>query len=70
MHYPVLRDRVKGRVRFVFFRDGALYYQCDDGFEFPVPVSDTGNEQGGAPTFFAEEKGITLMRWIRRAMEA
>ena len=65
----LLKTRVKGRVRFVFYRDGALHYACDDGWEFPVPVMDTTNAQGSSPTFPAEDKGIVFMRWIRKAME-
>jgi hypothetical protein len=33
-----LKELVKGkRVRFKFYRDGELWYETDDGFEFPVP---------------------------------
>jgi len=66
----LLRERVKGKVRFSFYRDGALHYACEDGWEFPVPVEDTTNQQGASPTFLAEDKGIVFMRWIRKAMEA
>jgi hypothetical protein len=65
-----LKTRVKGVATFAYFYDNALYYRTEDGFTFPVPVADTANSQGGAATFNAVEKGITLMRWIRRAMEA
>ena len=65
----LLRSRVKCRVTFAYFRDGALWYTTVDNWEFPVPVADTTNAQGGSPTFHADEKGITLMRWIRKAME-
>ena len=65
----LLKQRVKGAVRFIYFRDGALWYSTEDGWEFPVPVADTTNAQGGSPTFNAEEKGITLMRWMRKSME-
>ena len=65
-----LRSRVKRPVHFTFYRDGALHYACHDGWEFAVPVGDTTNAQGGSPTFNQEEKGITLMRWIRKQMEA
>ena len=38
-----LKELVKGKkVRFKFYRDGELWYETDDGFEFPVPISDTG----------------------------
>lgn len=63
------RSRVKGRVRFSFYRDGALHYACDDGWEFPVAVEDTTNAQGASPTFMAEDKAVVFMRWIRRQME-
>jgi len=66
----LLKERVKRLVQFSYFRDGALWYTCShDGFLFPVPVSDTTNEQGSSPTFGAQEKGILLMRWIRKAMD-
>lgn len=65
-----LKERVRGKVKFSFFRDGALFYACEDGYVFPVPVSDTGNTQGDSPTFLAEDKGIVFMRWIRKSMES
>lgn len=65
----LLKERVKGRVQFVYFRDGTLWYTCDDGWEFPVAVEDTTNAQGACPTFKAEDKGIVFMRWIRKQME-
>lgn len=64
-----LKARVSGRVRFAFYRDLALWYKTDDGWEFPVPISDTANAQGGSATFHAEDKGITYMRWIRKHLE-
>ena len=67
----LLKKRVKSRARFTFFRDRTLYYRCDyDGYEFPVPVADTGNEQGDSAIFLADDKGIFFMRWIRKAMES
>lgn len=66
----VLRARVRGSVTFSYFTEGSLWYKADDGWCFPVPVSDTGNEQGGSPVFNAVEKGVLLMRWIRREMES
>lgn len=58
-----ITDHVKGTSHFIFFRAGNLWYRTDTGFEFPVPVEDTG----GA-TFDAEIKSLTLMRWIRKHM--
>jgi len=61
-----LKEMVSGNkvVTFVHYREGALTYKTEDGFQFSVPVSDTGNA-----TFQAEDKAILFMRWIRRAME-
>ena len=66
---PLLLERVKSRVQFAYFRDGALWYTCGDGWEFPVGVADTINAQGASPTFKAEDKGIVFMRWVRKHME-
>ncbi|MFN0313530.1 MAG: hypothetical protein ACKVQA_00610 [Burkholderiales bacterium] len=51
-------------VRFVRYRDGELFYRTECGFEFPVPVSDTGGAQ-----FLAEDKALLFMRYIRRQMQ-
>jgi len=57
-----LKELVKGkRVRFQYYRDGALWYETDDGFEFPVPIADTGTG-----IFKAEDGAIQYMRWIRK----
>jgi hypothetical protein len=57
-----LKELVKGkRVRFSYYRDGELWYRTDDGFEFPIPVTDTGTGM-----FKAEDGAIQYMRWIRR----
>jgi hypothetical protein len=66
----ILKSRVKGTVNFSFFRAGQLWYVCEDGWEFPIPVEDTGNAQGSSPTFSAQMKGIYMMRWVKKAMEA
>jgi hypothetical protein len=51
--------------RFAFYRDGNLWYEIEGhDFEFPIPVHDT-HEIGGA-TFNREEKGIHMMRYIRK----
>lgn len=65
----LLKERVKDSVQFRYFRDGSLWYSTADNWVFQIPVSDTSNAQGSSPTFNATEKGITLMRWIRKAME-
>lgn len=59
-------DLVKGdkKATFQYYRQGNLMYQTDDGFLFPVPVSETNDA-----TFPKETKAITLMRWIRKHVE-
>jgi hypothetical protein len=61
-----LKEMVKDqkRVRFSFYREGELWYNTEDGFEFPVPISDVGNA-----TFLAEDKAILFMRYIRKHLE-
>ena len=62
---PDLKTMVKGEVRFVRYQCGELWYVTENGgFEFPVPVSDTGNG-----VFKASDKGIMFMRYIRKHME-
>lgn len=60
----MLKSRVKGQVTFVHYQDGNLIYRCDDGFEFPVPLTDCGSAR-----FPAQEKAMLFMRWIRKHME-
>ncbi len=58
-------DLVKGKkANFQYYRQGSLIYQTEDGFEFPVPISDCGES-----TFFNEHPAIELMRWIRKHIE-
>lgn len=59
-----LKNLVKGPVHFTKYRAGYLYYVTDSGFEFPVPVSDTGEA-----TFWAVDKGILFMHYIRKHLE-
>lgn len=61
-----VKDLVKDskRARFLCFRDGALWYETQDGFEFPIPVEDCK----GA-VFPREEKAIRFMRWIRKHLD-
>lgn len=66
MSEPTIKELVKDKkVHFKFYRDGELWYETDDGFVFPVPVSDVGNA-----TFLAEDKAILFMRYIRRYKDA
>ena len=52
------------RARFVHYRDGNFIYETEDGFQFPVPLSDVGTA-----TLLAEDKALLFMRWIRRHLE-
>ena len=61
----------KGTPRFSYFRHGVLYYDIDvyedEGrkvYRFPVPA-----ESLDGATVRKTEKGLTLMRWIRKAIE-
>jgi len=49
------------KVRFTYYREGELFYVTECGFEFPVPIADTGNA-----SFLAEDKAILFMRYIRK----
>lgn len=61
-----IKDMVKNnkKVTFVRYRKGNLYYKTECGFEFPVPVSDTGDGE-----FLQEDKALTYMRWIRKQIQ-
>lgn len=61
---PSVKDCVSGRVHFVRYQSRELWYRCDNGFMFPVPVDDTGEA-----AFNVEDKGIMFMRWIRRQLD-
>lgn len=60
----VLKDMVKGTVTFDYYREGNLYYKTENGVLFPVPLDDVGTA-----TFNHKEKGILLMRWMRKFLE-
>lgn len=64
----LLKDRVSGSVTFVRFVNTEvkqeLWYRCDDGFEFPVPLSDTFGAE-----FKDADKAMYFMRWIRPHMK-
>jgi hypothetical protein len=57
-----VKNMVKNKnVTFQYYYDGALYYETECGFKFPVPVSDIGTA-----TFLKKDKAILFMRWIRK----
>jgi hypothetical protein len=49
------------KVTFLFYRQRELWYRTDDGFEFPVPIEDTGDG-----VFLASDKAMMFMRYIRK----
>lgn len=62
---------VKGNiVTFSFFRQGVFYYNIkaypikSSIYQFPVPLEDIGTA-----TLLHQDKAITFMRWIRKAIE-
>jgi hypothetical protein len=61
-----IKDMITGdkKVTFTRYKEGELWYVTDDGFEFPVPVVDTGTA-----TFLAHDKALLFMRYIRKHMQ-
>ena len=60
-----LKDHIKGNVTFLHYRKGNLYYQAVTGLTFPVPTDDIGDA-----TFFASDKAILFMRYIKKQLKA
>jgi hypothetical protein len=58
-----IKDMIKDgkKVTFMFYKQGDLWYKTEDGFEFPVPIADTGDG-----IFLNEDKAIMFMRYIRK----
>jgi hypothetical protein len=60
-----IKEMIVGKkVRFVRYQRNELWYVTECGFEFPVPIHDTGD---GA--FFNEDNAMLFMRWIRKHVE-
>lgn len=63
-----LKQIVKdNEAHFSFYRNGNCFYRVnveDQNYEFPVPIEDVGEA-----SLFAKFKAITLMRYIRKALE-
>lgn len=61
-----LKDLVKETAVFVKYRKGELHYTTSvSEFNFVVPVEDCGDGE-----FNAYEKGMLMMRYIRKQLEA
>jgi hypothetical protein len=63
-----IKNIVKNRTaRFSFYRAGYMYYEVvvdGQSYRFPVSLEDLGTA-----TLLVEHKAITLMRYIRKALE-
>lgn len=53
------------KVVFTMYRKGELWYKTECGFEFPVPISDTGDA-----IFLDSDKALLFMRWIRQHIKS
>ena len=49
------------KVTFVRYQNNELWYSTECGFEFPVPISDTGSA-----AFLPSDKAMLFMRWINK----
>lgn len=59
-----VKDHVKGKSEFQFYRKGELYYKTNDtGFEFRVPCNNDD------AVLNKEEKSITLMKYISKELK-
>lgn len=52
------------RVKFVKYQQQELWYKCENGFEFPIPISDVGDA-----AFLNEDKALLFMRWIKKHLD-
>jgi hypothetical protein len=52
------------KVRFIYWRANELWYEAENGFQFPVQTHDAGTA-----TFLAEDKSIFFMRYIRKHLK-
>ncbi len=63
-----IKKYIQGPAVFKHYRKGNLWYEviCDDDevFEFPVPIEDVGDG-----IFCSVERGILMMRYIRKHLE-
>ena len=61
-----IKDMVRDgkKTTFMFYRQKELWYKTECGFEFPVPIDDTGNG-----VFLNEDKAMMFMRYIRKHIE-
>lgn len=58
-----IKECIKGQVTFEYYRKNELWYKCENGFMFPVPIEDIGDA-----TFMAKDKAMLFMRYIRKQL--
>ena len=51
------------QVHYQYYRENELWYETDNGFKFPVPIS---KKEIGNATFLRDDKAILFMRYIRK----
>ena len=57
-----MKDHIEGYCVFQYYKDGNLWYVTEKtNLVFPVPIEDVGNA-----TLGMTEKGILMMRYIRK----
>jgi len=73
---PSIKDLVKNNfVKFDSYRQGLFYYILRTGeysgigdeyvdYQFTIPIDDIGTA-----TLLSEDKALTYMRWIRKALD-
>ncbi len=58
----MLKEHIKGACYFEYYKDGNLWYITEHTrLLFPVPIEDIGNA-----IFNEKEKGLLMMRYIRK----
>ncbi len=65
---------VKGQATFNHFKDGILTYSVcvfdkDDFTRYEFDIDANNKDDVGTGEFKLQEKGLFLMRWIKRAIE-
>jgi len=61
MKVPDIKECIRGNVTFSYYRGGQLWYSCENGFLFPVPVEDIGDA-----TFLNVDRAMLFMRYVRK----
>ena len=72
MNYDIKQIVGNGNIaKFLHAIAGVLYYevQTAEGHAFIFPIDMNDRDDVGTATFHAEHKAITLMRYVRKAIE-